>query len=556
VSADEKLVHDVVLLAIQGMSRRAISRALKVGRNTVHDILEAHEAARGAPHLALRPPAAVVRPSKLDGFRPRVEQLLETYEDITAQRVFEILRDEMGFDGGYTGVKVLVRKIRPKKAPKASLETPPRVPGDMAECDWASYPVTFTHAPPLTLQAFGYTLRWSTRKYYGFHEGNGLHPLMDGHVHAFERFQGVTRSCKYDSQKPVVLRWEGNQPIYNPRFIDFATYYEFMAVACHRRAPNEKPRVERSFYELTLSFFRGRSFRDLADLKAQLTHWMDTIADLRPLKRMKRRTRMELFAEEQPLLRPLPRHPYDTARVLYKLCDIEGFIAWEGNWYSLPYDYVTEILPVRITERELFVYKSDLTCIARHELKPRGAQQQSILPGHRPQHAERGADLDQLRRTFKDLGDPAAAFLAALEKRVPRSAGYHARKVLALREGYDTADLLKALSHALSYGALEHDCVERILLARSDRRRLDEYVAEASAKKLEGTVAQSCTEPRDLAEYDALPCRGVIMQPEGEPPCPSEASPRQTTPPLTNAGSESASTSPVSASPDSTSKRI
>ena len=36
MSADEKLVHDVVLLATQGMSRRAISRALKVGRNTVH----------------------------------------------------------------------------------------------------------------------------------------------------------------------------------------------------------------------------------------------------------------------------------------------------------------------------------------------------------------------------------------------------------------------------------------------------------------------------------------------------------------------------------------
>ena len=143
MSADEKLVHDVVLLAAQGMSRRAISRALKVGRNTVHDILEAHEAARGAPHLTLRPPAAVVRPSKLDGFRPRVEQLLKTYEDITAQRVFEILRDEMGFDGKYTGVKVLVRKIRPKKAPKPSLETPPRVPGDMAE---STVPATVTHA--------------------------------------------------------------------------------------------------------------------------------------------------------------------------------------------------------------------------------------------------------------------------------------------------------------------------------------------------------------------------------------------------------------------------
>ena len=46
MSTDEKVVHDVVLLAKQGMSRRAISRALAVGRNTVHDILEAHESAR------------------------------------------------------------------------------------------------------------------------------------------------------------------------------------------------------------------------------------------------------------------------------------------------------------------------------------------------------------------------------------------------------------------------------------------------------------------------------------------------------------------------------
>jgi hypothetical protein len=295
-----------------------------------------------------------------------------------------------------------------------------------------------------------------------------------------------------------------------------------VAVACHRQAPNEKPRVERSFYELTLSFLRGRTFRDLADLKAQLTLWMDTIADLRPLKRMKRRTRMELFAEEQPLLRPLPRHPYDTARVLYKLCDIEGFMAWEGNWYSLPYEHVTELLPVRITENELFVYKSDLSCIARHALLPRGAQRQSVLDGHRPRHAERGPDLDHLRRAFADLGDPAAAFLSALEKREPRSAGYHARRVLALREGYDTTDLLAALSHALAYGALEHQAIERILLVRARRRRLDEYVAEASAKKIEGAVAHSCTEPRDLAEYDALPCRGGNAKSQGETTCPSK----------------------------------
>jgi len=53
--------------------------------------------------------------------------------------------------------------MRPKPTKKPSLETPPRVPGDMAESDWSLYEVNFTQAPPMSLQAFGYTLRWSTR---------------------------------------------------------------------------------------------------------------------------------------------------------------------------------------------------------------------------------------------------------------------------------------------------------------------------------------------------------------------------------------------------------
>lgn len=556
MAADEKVVHDVVLLSKQGMSRRAISRALKVGRNTIREILDGHDAARREEHSALAPPRTIVRPSKLDDFRAQIDDLLRKYPDITTQRIFEEIK-VAGYGGGDTIVKDLVRKIRPKPPPKPSLETPPREPGDLAECDWAEYPVNFTQEPPRKLQAFGYTLRYSTRKDFTFYERNDLHALMDGHTHAFKRFKGVARRCKYDCQKAVVLRWEGAQPIYNPRFIDFATYYEFSPVACRPGHPNDKPRVERSFYELTLSFFRGRSFRDMADLKAQLEHWSDTICDLRPIKRMKHRTRLELFQEEQPLLRPLPLHQYDTARVLYKLCDIEGYIAWDGNRYSLPYEYVTEILPVRVTENELWVYRPDLTCIARHELKPRGAGEDVTLPGHRPRHADRGPDLDQLRRAFVDLGGPAQEYLAGLERAQPRSAGYHARRVLALRAGWDSADLVQALAHARAYGAFDHGAVERILVARAPSRRLDEYAAEATQRRLEHFIAQSDTEPRDLAEYDALPCRGHPSQPQGERPCPREAtpSPSQADPQPMNTESESASTSNGWASMASTSMR-
>jgi transposase len=127
-----------------------------------------------------------------------------------------------------------------------------------------------------------------------------------------------------------VLRWEGRQPIYNPRFIDFATHYGFQVDACRPFHPNDKPRIERSFYELEKSFFNGRSFRDEDDLTEQLAHWQSTICDVRAHKKTKR-TALELFAEERSHLLPLPAHHYDTARVSYRTCDIEGYVSWRGN---------------------------------------------------------------------------------------------------------------------------------------------------------------------------------------------------------------------------------
>ena len=71
--------------------------------------------------------------------------------------------------------------------------------------------------------------------------------------------------------------------------------------------------------------------------------------------------------EEAPHLRPLPTRPYDTARVLYRICDSMGCIAWDGNLYEVPYEHVTDFLPVRITSEQVLVYGRDLSCIATHE---------------------------------------------------------------------------------------------------------------------------------------------------------------------------------------------
>jgi transposase len=507
------------MLHRDGMSARAIARALQVGRNRVKGILAKRQAAREQPHCALpTDPVRTPRPSKLDGHHERVQQLLEKYPDITSQRIFEMLRGE-GYEGGLTVVKDHLRRVRPRKAPTVSQPVAPTLPGELAECDWSPFTVRFSRAPAKTLQVFGYVLRYSRRKHFGFYPTCDLHALMDGHVQAFSRLGGVAKRCKYDNQKAVVLRWEGRQPVYNPRFIDFATHYDFQVEACRPFHPNDKPAVERSFDELARSFFNGRCFRDEADLAEQLVHWLATVCDVR-VHRKTKRTALELFEQERPHLLPLPVHHYDTARVIYRVCDTEGHVAWRGNRYGVPVEHVTDLLPVRVTQSEIFVYSIDLRCIARHELRPTGAGEDVTLPGRRPA-ARRGADLDQLRQAYQDLGEGAARFLQGLESAQPRSAAYHARLVLALRERFATHDLIKALVHATRFGAFEHHAVERILVARSTPRGLDEYVAEATAQKLAAVLGETQTAPRDLHEYDQLPCwsRAKPLTSE-DPPCP------------------------------------
>jgi transposase len=499
----DELVHQIVTLARDGVSARAITRAVGVSRNTVKAVLAAHRVGRKAEHIALEPrPTRAPRDSKLDPFKPRIAELMVQYPDITAQRVLETLRAE-GFRGGYHIVKKHVRSVRPKPKPEPSLTTPDYGPGEMAESDWSPYSMAFTNGERMIVQALSYVLVDSKRKFFGLYASNDLYGLMDGHARAFERFDGVAHRCKYDSQKPVVLRWEGNQPIYNPRFLAFSSHYEFRPLAVRRGHPNDKPRTERSFWEVERSFLNGRSFRDLGDMRAQLADWLDQIVDHR---RRHKTTALERFTREREHLVPLPRHPYDTARVVYRVCGIDGFVDWNGNRYAVPYDHVTDILPVRITQRELFVYAPDLQCVARHELAPRGQGLKLDPAGlHPPPRGKSPIDLDQLHVAFEAMGDGAAAFFRSMSQGVPRVWGHQARQILLLRERYSTADVDAALAHAAAFGALEHRAVERILAVRSAPRTLDEYVAEETARRLEETLGQTRTLPRDLTEYDRLP---------------------------------------------------
>jgi transposase len=510
-----ELEHHIVRLLRKGRSQREIARALGVTRGLVKRVVDDRASTTARPHTVLpNVVAPTPRPSKLDVHEVRIKELLASYPAITAQRVFEELRTD-GYQGGYSMVKVRVRKLRPEKPPEPSRVRPIFGPGEMAEQDWSPYRVDFADGTRL-VHAFMLSLSYSRRRFVDFFESEDLFALLDGHRRAFEHLEGVPHRIRYDNQKAVIARREGPDVIYQPRLLALATHYGFEPHAVRPGKPNDKAFVERDLWDLERSFLNGRRFRDLDDIREKAQRWLAEVVEQRHHPKMRTKRIAEVFAEEeQATLRPLPKHPYDTARVVYRLCSIEGFIHWDGNRYSVPYEHVTALLPVRITQSDLFVYGPGLGCVAHHQLLPRGKGADSVLAAHRPPRLDiAGASLDVIRDHFLALGQVADDFLRGLVETHPRSAAYHARRILELRERYAAPDVAAAMAHALTFRAFSANAVARIVEVKARPRTLDEYVAAETESKLRGFLSTEKLQPRDLRAYD------VELAPAAQPPTP------------------------------------
>ena len=64
----------------------------------------------------------------------------------------------------------------------------------------------------------------------------------------------------------MVLRHGDEGPLYNPKFLAFATHYGFRPQACCVRRPQTKGKVERKFFYVETSLLNGRTFDTLEHL--------------------------------------------------------------------------------------------------------------------------------------------------------------------------------------------------------------------------------------------------------------------------------------------------
>jgi transposase len=257
-------------LALDGVSEREIARRLGMNRRTVARLAQSAE-----PPRYRRAPTG----SQLDPLDPVLRRLLEEWPQIKAPRLTEVLR-EYGYTGSLRLVQARLQQLRP--SPVRPAQRTGYRPGQVLQLDWAEMRTRPTLAGrERRVYALIASLPYSGAQTAFFSLDMTIESFLEGHVRAFEWLGGVPRECVYDNLRSVVARREGEQVVWNRRFLHLRGHYGFHATACTPATPREKGSVEAAVRYLKSGFWPARRFTELHELDGQYADWRDRTCNQR-----------------------------------------------------------------------------------------------------------------------------------------------------------------------------------------------------------------------------------------------------------------------------------
>jgi transposase len=318
-------------LVADGVAEREVARRLGMNRRAVARLARSVE-----PPRYRRAPAG----SKLDPFEPVLRRLLAEWPQIKAPRATELLRDEYGYDGSVDLVKRRLRRLRPR-AVRPAQRTGYR-PGQVLQLDWAEMPTRPTLAGrERRVYALVASLPYSGAQTAFFSFEMTIEAFLEGHVRAFEWLGGVPRECVYDNLRAAVARRDGDEVVWNPRFLHLRGHYGFHASACTPETPREKGSVEGGVRYLKSGFWPARRFADLGELDGRYADWRDRVCNAR-VHATGRFPVAERLAEDRQALRPLPPARFDWSGHRTTRVPIDGYLRHGRCFYRAPERLVHE----------------------------------------------------------------------------------------------------------------------------------------------------------------------------------------------------------------------
>ena len=190
---------------VEGMSIREAAREFGLHRDTVRKMLQYSVPPGYRRQRAPRRP-------KLEPYAGVIDQLLEEDRGApkkqrhTAKRIFERLREEHGFPGGYTIVKNYVRECRRRMR---EMYVPLSHSPGHAQCDFGQAKAVIGGVER-KIHYFVLDLPHSDGCYVKAYPAETTEAFCDGHVSAFTFLGGVPRSILYDNTRLAVAKILGD----------------------------------------------------------------------------------------------------------------------------------------------------------------------------------------------------------------------------------------------------------------------------------------------------------------------------------------------------------
>jgi transposase len=478
------------LAEIDKLSGWQIAKRLHCSRHTVAAALKMEQPPT--------PPAAR-RASVLDPYLKQIQKLLAQYPDLSAVRIHEeIARGPQGYTGSVIIPRRYLRHIRPARG--RVYQEVHYQPGQAMQVDWGECGRVQVSSTMRKVSVFVAVLCHSRLLYIEFTLSQRKAEFYRGLVNALTFFGGSPRILIFDNLKAAVLNGSGRSASYHPELLALCGYFCLQPIACARRDPESKGVVEGSVRYVKHNALAGRT-DELIRFEDYLTlapYWRDQVANLRQHETTHERP-LERFQQERALLRPLPAIPFDTDEVVPAIVSPHARIAFDGNRYSVPPQFVRRPITVRANRDELRLLHEGQVVAQHVRSYERG--QLLVLPEHhlaaldlrqRPQQQALAEELDA-------WGPEARAFHLHLNSR-PLKTGVHIRRLLGLAKVYGRTEVLAAIARALALETYDAAYVENLLLAERRRRQLPTPTLPTPQRR--ELIDDIELEPADPALYD------------------------------------------------------
>lgn len=442
---------------VEGRSKRSVMAEEGLHWETLQKML-AHAAPPGYRQ-------SVKRGRKIDVFADWVRGVLEAdgvmprKQRHSAKRIFDRLRAERGYEGGYTAVKELVAEIltlkqevfvplshRPGEAQVDFGHALVKVGGSLRKCPF--FVMSLPYSDAFFVQVF---------------ERECTESFWEGHVRAFRFFGAVPVRISYDNSRVAVARMlGGRERRLTEGFLQLQSHYLFREHFCLAARGNEKGVVEGMVRYSRANFLVPvPEVRALEELNARLEE--SCREDLRRRLRGRGRRKEELLLEELAAMRDLPEAPFEACRVVATRASNLSLVRFDGNDYSVP---------VRCAHREV-VAKGDCESVRVYDGEELVAEHRRIWtkeavsfdPVHYLALLERKPGALDFARPLEGWELPEC--FGVLRRRLEAAHGSEGTReyiaVLRLLEGHPLSRLTIAVERALELGCPRKELIGQYL---------------------------------------------------------------------------------------------